>query len=80
MPMYHTLAELRKMLSEKDAPKMSFGWAPDRSSLAHRKDGKLRTLKGYEKAVATSKRRERSDEKDNAERGGTEYGSLFRRD
>lgn len=69
---------LREILPEA---KMNAGWdRPDRSSIHTRKDGKLRTLKGYERAVAASKRRERPEERENAEQGGTEYGSLFRRD
>ena len=61
--------------------KMNFGWdKPDHSSIHTRKNGKLRTLKGYEKAVAASKMRERPEEKENAERGGTHYGNLFNRD
>lgn len=72
------MKKLREIIPEV---KMNFGWdKPDKSSLHNRKNGKLRTLKGYERAVAASKKRERDDEKDNAERGGTVYGSLFRRD
>ena len=61
--------------------KMNFGWdIRDKSSIHTRKSGKLRSLKGYERAVAASKKRERPDELENAERGGTNYGTLFRRD
>src|SRR5262245_5471064 len=61
--------------------KMNAGWdRPDLSSVHTTKAGKLRTLKGYDKAVAASKRRERPEEYANAERGGTEYGSLLRRE
>jgi len=70
--------KLRQIIPEV---KMNFGWdTPDKSSIHTRKNGKLRTLKGYEKAVAASKRHERPEELANAERGGTDYGTLFRRD
>lgn len=38
--------------------------------------GKLRSMAGYEKAVKKSKQREHADERDNAERGGTDYWSF----